>query len=137
MSSCQGRGGRRVDSPLRHGAGSLHIKDDLQGATVFDIWLRFSLACVLCGTTCKSKWAASDHLKRSDINDGHDTCSRSNQSRRTPVQRATSNGIAVAPSNAFGTISYAWIFVRDGQRMSSWITGVGARGLRGRTVESA
>ena len=37
--------GRRVDSPLRHGAGSLHIKDDLQGArTVFDIWLRFSLS---------------------------------------------------------------------------------------------
>ena len=29
-------------------------------------------ACVLCGTTCKNKWAASDHLK-SDINDAFST----------------------------------------------------------------
>ena len=37
--------GRRVDLHLRHGAGSLHIKDDLLGApTVSDTWLRFSLS---------------------------------------------------------------------------------------------
>ena len=70
--------GRRVDSPLRHGAGSLHIKDDLQGArTVFDIWLRFSLSPTRVYYVARPARASGQRAiissVQSDINDAFST----------------------------------------------------------------
>ena len=72
------REGRRVDSHLRHGAGSLHIKDDLLGArTVFDIWLRFSLSptrvyCVARPARTSGQRVIISSVQ-SDINDAFST----------------------------------------------------------------
>ena len=72
------KGSRRVDSHLRHGAGSLHIKDDLLGArTVFDIWLRFSLSPTRVYCVARPARASGQRViissVQSDINDAFST----------------------------------------------------------------
>ena len=79
-------------------------------------------ACVLCGTTCKNKWAASDHLQRAIR---HQRCVLDMTHAHVSLEPITSFSCPVcycsfgsatelqwAPSNAFGTISHAWISVR-------------------------
>ena len=122
--------GRRADSHLRHGAGSLHIKDDLLGARI-DIWRRFltvTNACALCATTCQNKWAPSDHLKRRHqrcvLDMTHAHVSLLHQSRRTPLQRVVV--VLAQQRNCSGTFERIWNHILRldicsfGRRMPSW-----------------
>ena len=103
-------------------------------------------ACVLCGTTCKSKWAASDHLKRAIR---HQRCVLDMTHAHVSLEPITSYSCPACYCS-FGTATElqwhlrthlepyrtpGYLFVWPAHAVV--VAGIGARALRGRTVAAA
>ena len=103
-------------------------------------------ACVLCGTTCKSKWAASDHLKRAIR---HQRCVLDMTHAHVSLEPITSYSCPACYCSFGSATDLQWhlrthlepnltpgyLFVWPAHVVV--VAGIGARALRGRTVAAA
>ena len=103
-------------------------------------------ACVLCGTTCKNKWAASDHLKRAIR---HQRCVLDMTHAHVSLEPITSFSCPACYCSFGSATELQWhlrthlepyltpgyLFVWPAHAVV--VAGIGARALRGRTVAAA
>ena len=103
-------------------------------------------ACVLCGTTCKSKWAAGDHLKHAIR---HQRCVLDMTHAHVSLEPITSYSCPACCCSFGSATELQWHFRTHFEPYLTpgylfvWpahavvVAGIGARALRGRTVAAA